>query len=36
MAIEKSENLIKKAFDNAYYVPDIKNKLLIARLKTNA
>lgn len=28
MAIEKSENLIKKAFDNAYYVPDTKNKLL--------
>jgi hypothetical protein len=28
MAIEKSENLIKKAFDNAYSVPDIKNKFL--------
>lgn len=28
MAIEKSKHLINKAFENAYFVPDIKNKFL--------
>ena len=28
MAIEKSENLINKAFENAYFVPNLKSKFL--------
>jgi hypothetical protein len=28
MAIEKSEHLVNKAFENAYFVPNIKNKFL--------
>jgi len=28
MAIEKSEHMVKKAFDNAYFVPNLKNKFL--------